>query len=313
MFNKTVLTFGKAEMIMIMNTNTMPVAGQTVKGVDYAYAPGGRGGLAAVTLAAHSVGSVFCARLGNDENGETLVNYFDSCNVDTRYMTRDSNEPTGFSVTINEANGYSRNIVFPGANEKFGLEEIDGAFMCYPDAIYLQMDLPDRDVIAITRMAARKNVPVFLDAGPKKMELPLEKLENVEVFSPNENEVYEYTGVFPNTPDTSLKACMLLSSKVKAKYVVLKLGERGCFLYDGSYYDVIPSYDTTFIDGAGAGDVFTAVLTAEYIRNGGDIRKACKYANMAGAVMVSREGTYEAVPDRRDVEDFANRLGVRLD
>ena len=111
MFNKTVLTFGKAEMQMVMNISSLPSAGNAAKGTDYAYAPGGRGSLAAVTLAAHSVGSVFCARLGNDENGETLIRYFDGCNVDTRYMTRDSDEPTGFSVTVNESKGdYSRRI-----------------------------------------------------------------------------------------------------------------------------------------------------------------------------------------------------------
>ena len=311
MFNKTVLTFGKAEMQMVMNIGALPAAGRTEKGVDYAYAPGGHGGIAAVTLAYNSVGSVFCARLGNDENGDTLVKYFDNCNVDTRYMTRDKDEPTGFSVTINEANGHSRFISFTGANDKFGRDEVEGAFLCYPDALYLQFDLPDRDVIAATRMAAANRVPVFLDAGPGKMKLPLEKLENIEVFSPNEEEVLEYTGIYPSTPDNSLKACMALSTKVRAKYIVLKLGEKGCFIYDGSYYDIAPSFDTTFIDGSGAGDVFTAAMTAEYLRCG-DIKSACRYANLAGAVMVSREGTYEAIPTRSEVESFADRLGVKL-
>ena len=311
MFNKTVLTLGKADMKMVMNIPSLPTAGHTVEGTDYAYAPGGRGGLAAITLAAHSVGSVFCARLGKDENGDTLVNYYDNCRVDTRYMTRDADEPTGFSVTVNEGNGNSRAIVFPGANDRFGREEIEGAFMCYPDALYLQFDLPDRELIASTRMAKNQRIPVFLDAGPRKFELPLEKLENIEVFSPNENEVFDYTGIYPNSPENSLKACMALATKMRAKYIVLKLGDRGCFIYDGSYYDIIPSYDVTFIDGSGAGDVFTAAMTAEYLRTG-DIKTACRYANLAAALMVSREGTYEAVPTRRDVEAFADRLGVRL-
>lgn len=311
MFNKTVLTLGKAEMKMVMNIPSLPTAGSTVKGTDYAYAPGGRGGIAAITLAAHSVGSVFCARLGSDENGDTLINYYDNCRVDTRYMTRDREEPTGFSVTVNEGNGTARSIVFPGANDKFGREEVEGAFICYPDALYLQFDLPDRELIASTRMAKNQRIPVFIDAGPRKFRLPLEKLENVEVFSPNENEVFDYTSIYPNSPENSLKACMALATKMRAKYIVLKLGEKGCFIYDGSYYDIMPSYDITFVDGSGAGDVFTAAMTAEYLRTG-DIKTACKYANLAAALMVSREGTYEAVPTRRDVEIFADRLGVKL-
>lgn len=311
MFNKTVLTLGKAEMKMVMNISSIPTAGHTVKGTDYAYAPGGRGGLAAVTLAAHSIGSVFCARLGNDENGDTLINYFDNCMVDTRFMTRDEGEPTGFSVTINEANGTTRTIVFPGANGNFGRNEIENAFMCYPDALYLQMDLPDREIIASTRMAKLNRIPVFIDAGPRKMELPLEKLENVEIFSPNEEEVFSYTGIYPRTPENSLNACMALATKLQAKYIVLKLGERGCFIYDGSYYDVVPSYDTTFVDGTGAGDVFTAAMTAEYMRFG-DIKAACRYGNLAAALMVSRDGAFDAVPNAEEVQKFADRLGVSI-
>ncbi|MBR6776921.1 MAG: hypothetical protein IKM27_04155 [Clostridia bacterium] len=311
MFNRTVLTLGKAEMKMVMNIGRMPSADQSAVGEDYAYAPGGRGALAAVTVAHHSVGSVFCTRLGNDENGDTLINYFDKCRVDTRYITRDTEVATGFSVKINESGGSCRRIVFPGANDRFGREEIEGAFMCYPDALFIQFDLPDREIIASTRMALNWRVPVFIDAGPRKMELPLEKLENVEILSLNEDEIHYYTGVYPGDPERCLKSCMALATKVQAKYIVLKLGEKGCFIYDGSYYDVVPSYDTTFIDGDGAGDVFSATMTADYLRHG-DIKNACRYANLASAVMVSREGTFEAIPTAEDVKRFANRLGVTL-
>ena len=143
------------------------------------------------------------------------------------------------------------------------------------------------------------------------MTLPLELLENVEVFSPNEEETYHYTGIYPGDPERCLKACMALATKVNAKYIVLKLGRKGSFVYDGKYYHVVPAYDTTFIDQSAAGDVFTAAMTIEYMRHG-DIKAACEFANLAGAVAVSREGTYASLPTRDDVEKFADRLGVNL-
>lgn len=308
---KRILTVGRADMNIVMNIGTIPSAGQVTEGNNYAYVPGGKGSVAAVAFASLSADSVFCARLGDDENGIRLIKYYSDCGVDTRFITRDREQPTGFSAVINEAGETTRTITYPGANKRFGREDLESAFMCYPDALFLQFELPDREIVAATRLAKRQEIPVFIDAGPNKMSLPLELLENVEIFSPNEEEVYHYTGIYPGDPERCLKACMSLASKVNAKYIVLKLGRKGSFIYDGKYYHVVPAYDTTFIDGAAAGDVFTAALTIEYMRHG-DIKAACEFANLAGAIAVSREGSYAAVPTRDDVEKFAERLGVNL-
>ena len=308
---KRILTVGRADMNIVMNIGSLPSAGQTTEGNNYAYVPGGKGSIAAVSFAQLSADSVFCARLGDDENGVRLIKYYSDCGVDTRFITRDSDLPTGFSAVINEAGDTTRTISYPGANKRFGREDLENAFMCYPDALYLQFELPDREIVAASRLAKMQGIPVFIDAGPNKMTLPLELLENVEIFSPNEEEVYHYTGVYPGDPERCLKACMALESKVNAKYVVLKLGRKGAFIYDGKYYHVVPAYDTTFIDQSAVGDVFTAALTIEYMRHG-DIKAACEFANLAGAIAVSREGTYSSIPSRDDVEKFADRLGVNL-
>lgn len=308
---KRVLTVGRADMNIVMNIGSLPSAGQLAEGNNYAYVAGGRGSVAAVAFAKLSADSVFCARLGDDENGARLIKYFSDCGVDTRFITRDTERPTGFSAVINEAGGTTRTISYPGANKVFGREDLENAFVCYPDALFLQFELPDREIVASTRLARIQDIPVFIDAGPNKMTLPLELLENVEIFSPNEEEVYHYTGIYPGDPERCLKACMALGSKVNAKYIVLKLGRKGSFIYDGKYYHVVPAYDTTFVDGTAAGDVFSAAMTTEYLRHG-DIKAACEYANLAAAVAVSREGSYASVPTRDDVERFADRLGVSL-
>lgn len=308
---KRVLTVGRADMNIVMNIGSIPSANQVTEGINYAYVPGGGGSVAAVSFAKLSADSVFCARVGDDENGVRLIKYYNDCGVDTRYITRDRGIETGFSAVINEAGSTTRTIYYPGANKRFGREDLENGFMCYPDALFLQFELPDRECVAATRLAKRQEIPVFIDAGPNKFELPLELLENVEIFSPNEEEAYHYTGVYPSDPEKCLKVCMALGTKINAKYIVLKLGRKGCFIYDGKYYYVVPAYDTTFIDGSAAGDVFSAALTTEYLRHG-DIKAACEFANLAGAIAVSRDGSYNAVPTRDDVEKLADSIGVKL-
>ncbi len=308
---KRVLTVGRADMNIVMNVGSIPSASQTTEGISYTYVPGGRGSVAAVALAKMSADSVFCARLGDDENGVRLIKYYSDCGVDTRFITRDAEESTGFSAVINEAGGTTRTIAYPGANKRFGREDLENAFVCYPDALFIQTELPDRELVAASRLAKRQGIPVFMDAGPNKMTLPLELLENIEIFSPNEEEIFHYTGIYPGDPERCLKACMALASKLDAKYIVLKLGRKGCFVYDGKYYHVVPAFDITYVDGTAAGDVFFAALTVEYLEHG-DIKKACTFANLAGALAVSKEGSYAAVPTRKAVLEFAERLGVRI-
>ena len=308
---KRVLTVGRADMNLVMNIGSIPSANSLTEGLDYSNTPGGGGSVAAVSFAKLSADSVFCARVGDDENGARLIKYYNDCGVDTRYITRDNTVETGFSAVINEVGKSTRTIYYPGANKRFGREDLENGFMCYPDALFLQFELPDRECVAATRLAKIQEIPVFIDAGPNRFTLPLELLENVEIFSPNEEETYHYTGIYPSDPEKSLRACMALASKMNAKYIVLKLGRKGCFIYDGKYYHVVPAYDITSIDESAAGDVFSAALTTEYLRHG-DIQKACEFANLAGALAVSREGSFTAVPTRADVEKYADSIGVKL-
>ena len=60
-----------------------------------------------------------------------------------------------------------------------------------------------------------------------------------------------------------------------------------------------------------AGDAFTAALTLEYLRSG-DIERATKFGNIAGAITVSRAGAYTSLPDAGEVEEFIRAKGIRL-
>ena len=56
------------------------------------------------------------------------------------------------------------------------------------------------------------------------------------------------------------------------------------------------------VDTTSAGDAFTAALTLEYLRNGGDIKGAIKYGNAAGAITVTRQGAATSIPTAEEVE-----------
>ena len=160
-------------------------------------------------------------------------------------------------------------------------------------------------VVAAAKIAESRNIPIFIDAAPANKEYDLESLPPVEVFSPNEQEAYELTGIMPTSMETSLRAALAIARKSKAKNVVIKQGSRGAFLYDGKRYNTFPAVraDKT-VDTTSAGDAFTCAMTLEYLRNGGDIKEAIKYANVAGAITVTRPGATSSIPTEEEIHRF---------
>lgn len=303
---KKVLIIGSSNMDLSMNVFKVPEAGQTV--IDdggVAYTPGGKGGNSAIAFAKLGAEAVFCTKLGADIHGQKLYNFYKESHINTSYIKVDHDNPTGFAVVIKEDSGENRIIVYPGANNYISNDNIVDAFDCEPDAVYLGFEIPFSQVLTAAKVAAARGIPIFIDAAPASKDYPLENLPEVEVFSPNETETLEYTGITPAGSESCLRAAYSLYSKVKCKYIVIKLGARGAFIYDGKHFDVISPYKPPkVVDTTAAGDTFTAALTIDYLSNGGDIKQAARYGAAAAAIAVSRPGASSSVPSEGEVIEF---------
>jgi len=297
-----ILVISSANIDFVQRMRRVPYAGETVveSDLDYSYVPGGKGGNAAVAFARFGADTVFAAKLGKDTNGKRLSAIYKYEGIDTNYILTDEDLPTGLASILIEENGKNRIIVYPGANNAFAAEEIEETFNSLPDAVFLQFELPDETVIEASRQASRMGIPLFIDAGPARADFPLGKLGRIEIFSPNEIETRVFTGINPSNEENCLRAAIRLSSMVDAKYIVLKLGERGAFIYDGREYYTVPAEEVEAVDTTAAGDIFSAVMTYVYLING-NIVSAVKYATCAAALSIQKEGAYPSIPTRDEV------------
>lgn len=301
---KRILVISSANLDFVMNMTRVPGAGETlIDSGSYTYVPGGKGANAAVAFARLDGDCVFCTRLGNDQNGKTLKGFYKDCGIDLRFVKQDEKAPTGLAAILVEASGMNRIIVYPGSNALLSKDDVEEAFTCYPDALFINFEIPSEIVQTACEYAKRQGIPIFVDAGPADNTVRLDLLGPLEVFSPNESETYEFTGIEPSNMENCLRAAMLLHKKTQAKYIIIKLGDRGCFVYDGIHYNLCAPFETVAVDSTAAGDAFTAALTLEYLRCG-DILEACHFANAVGSIVVSKPGASSSIPYVADVRRF---------
>lgn len=304
-----ILVVGSSNIDFVCRVNRVPMQGETmISDGMYAFVPGGKGANTAVAAARLGGDVIFCTRVGADSYGKQLSDKYASEGIDTRFITMDKGSKTGLAVIMVEDSGHNRIVVYSGANMNLSSDDVEEAFTSYPDALLLQLEIDRETVISATRMAKAKGAKVFLDAGPATRDFPLEQLGPLEVLSPNETETEILTGVKPNSAATCLRACVELMNRVPCKYIVLKLGDRGCYVYDGTHCNHIAPIDIGLpVDTTAAGDAFTAALAARYMENGNDIIGACEFANAVGAYVVTKAGAFPSLPTLKELKAFLDK------
>ncbi len=300
------LVVGSSNIDFVCRMPVVPTQGETLISDDtYAFVPGGKGANTAVAAARLGSDVIFCTRVGRDSYGEQLCEKYKGEGIDTRFLFMDKAARTGLAVIMVESTGHNRIVVYPGANSCLSMKDVEGAFSTYPDAVLMQLETDTEVVVETSKLAKEKGVKVFLDAGPATPDFPLEKLCGLEILSPNETETYILTGIMPNSSDNCLKACVSLMKRSGCKYVVLKLGDRGCFVYDGMYCNhIAPLEIGQAVDTTAAGDAFTAALVSRYMENGGDVIDAATFANSVGAYVVTKAGAFPSLPTLKELNAF---------
>ena len=304
-----ILFIGAADLSLNMNMYKMPAPGELlVDDGGVAYIPGGRATSAAACAAKMGADSVLCARLGADMHGRQLYSYYKEAGIDASFVKVDRENPTGFTVVLKEADGTERTVTYPGANLALTIDNVIEALDSKPDAVLISLDIPFALVVAAAKAASSRRIPVFVDGTPASKGYPLEDLPMVEAFLASTEQMQEYTGQTPAGATASLRAALALAKRVSARYIIIKQGSRGSFLYDGKHYRMESALRLDKpVDTSGVGDIYAAALTLEYARSDGDIVTAIRYATAATAVAVTRVGATSSTPTDDEVMSVYNR------
>lgn len=303
-----ILVIGSINMDMTARIDHIPLQGESVIGEGYSFNPGGKGANAAVAAARLGGEIAFAGCVGADDYGTALRKVLTDENISDALLKATTEAPTGFAPILVQANGQNGIIVFPGANMCIKEEDIPAMFAESVDAVMMQLEIPQNIVLAASREAEKRGIPVVLDAGPAQP-FPVEEVKSLFILSPNETETTALTGMPVDTIEQTRAAAQVLLERSNAKYVVIKMGARGAYVLGNGLDEMVPSFKIDAVDPTAAGDTFTGAMTLEYLRTG-DMLRALRYACAAGALAATKLGAQPSLPTAAAVEAFLRDRGV---
>lgn len=296
---------GSINMDIILNMKKVPDAGENVLGTDYGYACGGKGANQATGLARLGAQTKMIGKVADDANGRKLIENLNKNGIDSSCVKADGSQ-TGMAAIIVDGEGRNRIIVYEGANAEIDPKEAASCIDENIDVLLVQFETTEDVVVECVNKAIAQNITTVIDCGPAK-NFNLERMQGATIISPNENETEALSGIFPADEKSILEASKIITQRSKAKYVVLKLGSRGCSVWDGENLKIIPPYKSKVVDTTAAGDSFTAALALEY-KKSGDIYAACDMGNKAGSIAVSRMGAESSMSTVEDLVNFHKNI-----
>lgn len=300
------LIFGNSYIDFVMKVKKIPERGECViSSLGHYIQPGGKGLISALAAVEYGTDVVFSTRIGEDENGEKVLKALKDKNVDTRFIKVDKRKATGVNAIIIEDKTNFSTISYPASNTSMSYDDIESSFMCYPDALLLNFDLKEEFIYDAINFAHSADVPIFLSCGSEIENFDVQEFPPIEVFMPNREAVFSITGIDPIDANSCLHACVKIIGKMKTKCIVIKLGERGVFSFDGVFSEIIPALDVDAVDTNMAGTVFSGALVHSYL-NTPDIFAASKFANSAASIFTTVEGTYNSIPSIEKINSFFN-------
>ncbi len=305
-----ILVVGSMNMdLMVYGVPKLPGYGESLSCESYAFFPGGKGSNQAFAVSRLGARSSMVGCLGDDEYGRTLASDLESASVDTRFLVFDKSARTGLAIICVEKAGRYVSYCALGANMRLSGDAVDRALRAESfDMVMMQLEMPLETVYRTYELAAARGIPVFLDAGPPAP-VDLDRLKGIFILSPNEAETEALVGFPVDTEEAALEAAKLLYGRVSPKYVILKMGSRGAFLYDGANARMLPTFDVEAIDSTAAGDTFNAALGVA-LCGGASMEDALIRAQAAASICVSRKGALPSIPTAAEVDAFLAERGT---
>lgn len=263
--------------------------GETLASTDHNRGLGGKGANMSVAIARAAAQVVHIGAVGAD--GRWAVERLLEYGVDTRHIS-ELNVPTGHAVIMVDDYGENAILLFPGANRAITETHIAAALSQASEADTFLFQNETSAQTEGAKLASAKGMRVVYAAAPFDAQVVAAVLPMLDLLVMNAVEAQQLTDALGGT-----------LADLPVRDVVVTLGGDGCrwLNTDDGTDRTFPAMPVTAVDTTGAGDTFTGFLIAGLDR-GLPMEQAISLGQQAGAIMVTRHGTADVIPDLKDIE-----------
>lgn len=241
---------------------------------------------------------VVCSRVGKDALGDELTEFLTSQGLETQYVQRDAEHPTGtVTVDTSRADHPQYTIHQQVAWDYIQFDATLAALMEKAAAVCFgslaQRCEVSRDSIQKALAHTGNDCLVVCDVNIRQDWYTLATLDASlrasRLVKLNDAEVPLLAKVLGLDCDGEVEFCRAVQQRYDVEAVCITQAERGCLLVDRDEVVDSPGIEIELVDAVGAGDAFTAAwITARLA--GRPAEQQAALANRIGALVASRAG-----------------------
>lgn len=312
-----ILVVGSFMMDLIASTRRAPNSGETVVGMKFQTAPGGKGANQAVQCARLGASVTMVGKVGNDAFGKIMTDTAAASGVDVSHVLVDPKESSGvghITLEVTEHGAQNRITVCPGANFTMTVEEVAwlkdeiGKY----DLIMMQFELPMEVIETVAQWAHDAGVTVMINPAPAAP-ISNKLLSCATYISPNEHEAAILANHTINVDNgIDFEDVDIVAKAFQARGVenlIITLGENGSVIAGSNGIHHTQCVKMPHVaDPTAAGDSFVAAFCTG-LTAGLSQGQALDFASHTAAITVSRMGAMPSLPTIDEVQSLILERG----
>ncbi len=284
----TIWNLGSINADMIYDVPHLPGPGETLSANRLDRYLGGKGANMSVAAARAGAQVAHVGAVGSD--GRWALDRLTEYGVDTRRIAL-VDVPTGHAIIAVDSKGENNIILFQGANHAISTDQLGQALSSASQGDLLVMQNETNLQVEAAKMGREMGLTVCYAAAPFQAKAVQAVLPYLDFLILNEVEAEQL-----------LQATGQSVTDLKVEHVIVTLGSKGARYYHRAAASDFPAHKVQAVDTTGAGDTFTGYVLAGMDR-GMPMAQAISQANRAAALMVTRHGTADVIPDLKEVRD----------